>query len=406
MLRQRVLSVLVSALGGKVVADRPSDQSICDYYASQRYGASNDTTQLRLMQGIVAYAYAGGETLPNAAANSTGIFNTGQFNGYDVYLRPWFDGSRATTNLNDQAVGVNWLDGGGTQPLISFLNGSTQTAEIKSGTNQYTLFTHWYYVFGKIFGCSRYKGFVGTSFTPLTPAYVHKFMDLNQTEVGYFIEQFIAASRYYGFSDADASTLSTFMNARYNIRCSPPLDGQLYSICFAKECPLAAPNAECGAYSNVQPYGLAGSTSQGSGTPPPPPTTTTTPSSPTASTATPTTPAAAPSSLSGGAVAAAAGLLAAAMCLFFRRRRRADAATPPGPSMLDSTWSPAFSSQPAYSSNLRDSYSSQSPHAGVASAAADARPQAALASSSPPPPQELDTRNPAGGPAYYGKYAH
>lgn len=49
------------------------------------------------MQGIVAYAYAGGNTLPNPATNSTGIFNPGQFNGYNVYLRPWFDGSSMVT---------------------------------------------------------------------------------------------------------------------------------------------------------------------------------------------------------------------------------------------------------------------------------------------------------------------
>ena len=44
--------------------------------------------------------------------------------------------SEKTTNLNDQAVAMNWLDGGGTDPLLSFLNGTTETAEIKKDTNQ------------------------------------------------------------------------------------------------------------------------------------------------------------------------------------------------------------------------------------------------------------------------------
>lgn len=41
-----------------------------------------------------------------------------------------------TTNLNDQAVSLNWLDGGGVTPLYSFLNGTTPTADIKPDTNQ------------------------------------------------------------------------------------------------------------------------------------------------------------------------------------------------------------------------------------------------------------------------------
>ncbi|XP_044714955.1 uncharacterized protein HRG_11588 [Hirsutella rhossiliensis] len=212
--------LLLSLSWREVFADRPSNQSICDYYAAQRYGASNSTTQLRLMQGIVAYAYAGGGALrlTDDKTKSTGIFNHGRFNGHDVYLRPWFNGSKAITNFNGQAVGVDWLDGGGTAPLIAFLNSSTETAEIKKGTNQEKLFSRWYFAFGKIYGCSLAKHFLENSFTPLTPAYVHKYMDLNHTHIGYFIDQLIAASKYYGFSDPDAETLSTFMNARYNTR--------------------------------------------------------------------------------------------------------------------------------------------------------------------------------------------
>jgi hypothetical protein len=93
MLWKRVVALFLVLSKREVIAERPSDQSICDYYAVQRYGESNTTTQLRLMQAIVAYAYAGGSILPYAVDNSTGIFNHGKFNGHDVYLRPWFDGS-------------------------------------------------------------------------------------------------------------------------------------------------------------------------------------------------------------------------------------------------------------------------------------------------------------------------
>ncbi|KAM4065792.1 hypothetical protein HRG_011588 [Hirsutella rhossiliensis] len=356
MLRNHVfLLPLLLLLGSQVLAERPSDQSICDYYASQRFGGNNSTTQLRLMQGIVAYAYAGGSTVPFAEENSTGIFNPGRFNDRDVFLRPWFNGSKATTNLNDHAVGVDWLDGGGTAPLIAFLNGSTATAEIKSGTNQDTLFSHWYVAFGKIYGCSRVKNFLENTFTPLTPAYVHKYMDLNQTHIGYFIDQLITASKYYGFSDTDAATLSTYMNARYNTRCSPPIDGQLYSICLAKDCPLAAPNAQCDVYPNVQPYGVQGSGAP-SGTEAP-----ILPTTP-ASSGSVSTPAASgsSSSLSGGAIAGISigatvvVLLAAGMFLFFRRQQQAKVERVPAISQTGDGASYAFPPPSIDRSNLDD----------------------------------------------------
>jgi hypothetical protein len=82
-----------------VIVSRPDNQSICDYYAEQLHGESNITTQLRLMQAIVAYAYAGGDAVlrpTKNATNGTGIFNPGQYNGKDVFLRSWFDGSSMT----------------------------------------------------------------------------------------------------------------------------------------------------------------------------------------------------------------------------------------------------------------------------------------------------------------------
>ncbi|KAG8420850.1 hypothetical protein J3458_002774 [Metarhizium acridum] len=234
-------------------------------------------------------------------------------------------------------------------------------------------------------------------------------MDLNQTEVGYFIEQLISASRYYGFLDTDATTLSTFMNARYNIRCAPPVDGELYSICLANECPLAAPNAQCDAYNNIQPYGLTNSSTQSSTPTPVLPTTPTassTSSTATSTTPTPTVPAGgSSSSLSGGAIAgiaigaAAASLFTAGMWLFFRRKRRAKAEKPPAPDMSDAR-SSGLPPQSAYSGNRHDSYSSHGPYVYAASTA-DTHPPAGVEWS---PPQELDADNPPRVPMYYTKY--
>lgn len=87
-----MLLVYLALLFGLAQAQRPSNASICDYYAEKLYGTNNSDTQARLIQGIVALAYAGGSSVPNAT-NITGILNPGVFNGLGVNLEPWFNGS-------------------------------------------------------------------------------------------------------------------------------------------------------------------------------------------------------------------------------------------------------------------------------------------------------------------------
>ena len=131
----------VALLVLKVVAQRPEGVSICDFYAESLYGANSSDTQLRLVQNIVALAFGGGSNLSNVSSGLTGIlnpgtFSSGTFQNLDVDLRPWFNGSLQSTNLNNQGVGVNWLDGGGLDPLSAYLNGSTANVTLPSGSNQ------------------------------------------------------------------------------------------------------------------------------------------------------------------------------------------------------------------------------------------------------------------------------
>ncbi|KAG8424960.1 hypothetical protein J3458_001709 [Metarhizium acridum] len=358
---------LILYIGRAVAAFRRDNQTICDYYAEKNYGESSVKNQHRLMQGIVAYAYAGGDALPDPNANSTGIFKKGQFNGYNVFLRPLFDGSKATTNFNGQPEAINWLDGGGLDPLLALLNGSTVTAEIRPKSNQEILFSHWYVTFGKVYQCSNASQFVAKEYAPFTPAYVHKFMNLNATEVAYFIDQLMLASKYHNFSDADAQQLAATMNTKYNNQCSPPDEnGQLNSVCFAETCPEAVPRKDCEAYKSLEPYGFKASTPKGTATGVIP-----TMSSPPNSTTTSSgeVVGGSSSSLSAGAIAgiviggSVVILMAVGMWLHFRRQQQNKTAETPAAAQnqMSQAGSTAFSNQSPYS-HPHDSYYSRGPH--------------------------------------------
>ncbi|KAI1127803.1 hypothetical protein F5Y10DRAFT_242132 [Nemania abortiva] len=362
-MRHQFAAVLLLVVAvGMGTAQRPSTASICDYYAMERYGANSSDSQFRLMEHIVALAFGGGVGLPDASDNSTGILNPGSFGELAVDLRPWFDGSKATTNLNNQAVGIDWLDDGAQEPLMAFLNGTTSSVELDESSNEYRLFAHFYSAFGRIYGCTLTSGFpkANDSGAPIAPAYVHKFMNLNQTDLGHFINQLILSSKYAGFSDDDANTLDTFLNSRYNVRCAPAIDGQLYSLCQAPECPLAAPSADCNAYVNIGP-GEGSTATGGSGAVPSSTSQPTSSATSTSSTQPTTNP---PSStatsggpaLSSGAIAgiaiggAAVVLLAVGLWLYHRRRQQAKPPQMPYPGV--NSYPPTSPGYPPYTPTL------------------------------------------------------
>jgi hypothetical protein len=130
-----LLCALFFSLG---LAQRPANESTCDYYAQALYGSNTNATQFELIQHVVALAFGGNCGISNMST-VTGILNTGVYlyNGANlsVDLLPWFDGSIASTNLNDVATGVNWLDGGGIDPLCSYLNGTTSSIIITPSTS-------------------------------------------------------------------------------------------------------------------------------------------------------------------------------------------------------------------------------------------------------------------------------
>jgi uncharacterized membrane protein YgcG len=145
------------------------------------------------------------------------------------------------------AAAVNWLDGGGATPLMN------NTAANDTSSNQYTLITHLYGIFGGLLGCSKQN-----ASSKVFPAYqgspsmsdVHRFMNIDAAEEGYFIQEVGLSATSFGVSTADATTVGNALTGLFSKRCAPPaaLPGSTMkysqSVCVASDCPLAA-NSNC-----------------------------------------------------------------------------------------------------------------------------------------------------------------
>lgn len=82
-------------------------------------------------------------------------------------------------------------------------------------------------------------------------------MDLNQYQVGYFIQQVGLSAASFGVTTEDVTAVGMALNKIFGYRCSPPTvvvpsqGPQLESVCVADTCPLAM-NATCSMYEQVQ----------------------------------------------------------------------------------------------------------------------------------------------------------
>jgi hypothetical protein len=133
--RCRLFTVVILLIGSGF-AQRPTNASVCDFYAQARFGANNSETQLKFIQNVVSLAFEGGSRLNNVSSEITGILRPGKFNGADINLLQYFNGSRASTNVNNAPIGINWMDQGGPTPLAAFLAGDSQSLALADGSNQ------------------------------------------------------------------------------------------------------------------------------------------------------------------------------------------------------------------------------------------------------------------------------
>ncbi|GKT50133.1 uncharacterized protein ColSpa_10314 [Colletotrichum spaethianum] len=209
------------AAAGVVVAQRPANTPICDYYTTALLKNNTGANQYTLLTLLVNTVVIGNYTMPNVGVKVPGILASGTYNGENVNLLPYFNGELASSNRGGSSgVSVNFLDGGGAAPLMKNMPANDDKSQ------QYGF-------------ASMYE--------------VHKFMDLDENELGYFIQQVALAAASFGVAQDDLKAVGTSLNQLFGLRCSPnataiPEQGsQLQAICIADSCPIS-PNATCASY--------------------------------------------------------------------------------------------------------------------------------------------------------------
>ena len=110
--------LLVAAFSLRASAARPSNISICDYYAGALFFNNNATTQHTLLTLLVNTAVIGNYSQVSKSAVPGILAKDAKYNGTDIDLTKYFDGSLTSTNRGGkEGKAVNFLDGGGATPL-------------------------------------------------------------------------------------------------------------------------------------------------------------------------------------------------------------------------------------------------------------------------------------------------
>ncbi|GAW20582.1 hypothetical protein ANO14919_100900 [Xylariales sp. No.14919] len=245
-------TAVLAVVANTVLAQRPSNISICDYYTTALLKDNTADNQATLLALVVNTVVIGNYTQPNVGVSVPGILAPGTYDGADVNLLPYFTGELASSNRGgDHGVSVNFLDDGGAEPLKNNKPANTENS------SQYFLITHLYQFFGSLLGCSK-QGMPGfDAYSGHASMYeVHKFMALDPTELGYFITQVGLAASSFGVADSDVQAVGTALTSLFDERCAPPTTvipsqgAQLQAICIDDTCPLAA-EATCASYEPV-----------------------------------------------------------------------------------------------------------------------------------------------------------
>jgi hypothetical protein len=161
------------------------------------FGNNTADNQLALIQAVVNLAVLGDDALPGILAPEGGLVDL-------------FNGARPTTNRGGQPVAVNFLDGAGGLP-----------DNLDETSNTAFLLNHLYQFFGALLGCTA-SGFPDYEGVP-DMFEVHKFMNINNTQMNFFNAQVGGAASILGVSTDDVATIGTVLDTLFNQRCIPEL---------------------------------------------------------------------------------------------------------------------------------------------------------------------------------------
>jgi hypothetical protein len=188
--RLAALALTVLPFSSVVLAQRPADVSICDYYTGALLNNNSAENQFLVLTLLTNTVVIGNYTQPNVGIAVPGILAVGEFNGEEVNLLPYFNGCLNSTNRNGSAVKRNFLDGGGAAPLMMNLPANNSTSRQLSVspllqllylcTDVFSsgLMNSLYSFFGRLLDCSTY----GTPGFPVynrttSMAQVHRYVN-------------------------------------------------------------------------------------------------------------------------------------------------------------------------------------------------------------------------------------
>jgi len=233
-------AIAILAAVGSVVAQRPNGTSICDYYTTALLKDNTAANQMTLLTLVVNTAVIGNYTTPNVGIAVPGILAKGTFNGTNVNLAPYFNGGLKSTNGGGTSgEAVNFLDGGGAAPLMKNM------PALDDKSRQYRLLTHLYEYFGVLLGCTKQGNTDFPAYNGLaSQGSVHKFMNLNSAQIGYFITQVGLSALSFGVTQEDAAIVGKALGDTFGYRCAPPTvvvpsqGADLQAICQDNTCPI------------------------------------------------------------------------------------------------------------------------------------------------------------------------
>lgn len=112
-------SLLFMSLIGLTSAQAPSGTSICDFYAAKQTTSNGTEGQRIWIESFVANVF-GGNSSVFGKISVPGVLSAGTFNGKEIRLAKYFDGTRySTQSKQGQPQAVNWMDDGGAITLAS-----------------------------------------------------------------------------------------------------------------------------------------------------------------------------------------------------------------------------------------------------------------------------------------------